>query len=501
MLNVGQVLPNAPSEHMLAKLGWQFVNLPLEVRNSYENWHLLEKARKAGRAKCLSTIEKASGPILITMSGGSLDGVIDDLVDWKPPIMCSTTQLSTLIHAGRPPEYCVCIDPRVAEHDTELNAPDFGNTVFLAHPSVPYLYLQRWLTRTDNTLYMSRLMEPDYDFYSHHLGTAYPWIKHIMRPMIDSAAACIAHATWLGYNPIYLIGVDYGGPRMVRWDWMRKQWKPDGITSGYEVTDDKDEGAGGLTATGSMAYSSRGTLLSTFMQMANKQYQQRVFQLSSKSALDMLPQVKWENALASQGQAPWIPMWDRKKIMEDIEIMLAAWNTFLIPSQGGWETDYVTYLADNEVNLEGVLRAANRNTLNNLKNFAAIEKAQQRPLKELMIEGKVTAEFGSLLLYPSEAFADWDWRKIRPIDVPSAVLRCRELVEKAKERGYSKEGVKPSGKTIQQQFLEGPVAPNAERIVNAPVLTDKGVPVQGPVAPEIAERMAAAQEKAPKGGG
>jgi len=228
---------------------------------------------------------------------------------------------------------------------------------------------------------------------------------------------------------------------MTRWDWTRERWQPDAVTSGHEVTD-TEPGVAGLTAPGVMNYSMRGALISSFMQMSGDSGAppQRIYQLSPHSALSMLPQVQWPDVLAAQGEIPELSADARTTILEDMEVELAAWDTFLVPAQGGWGVDYTTYLADNEINLEAVLRAGNRQMLNNLKNFAAIEEGHKRPLAELMAEGKVTAEFGALLSYPAAAFTTWDWHKIRPIDVPSVILRCRELVAMGHRRGIAKDG-------------------------------------------------------------
>ena len=459
MLNIGHLGKAAlESEHLMQKIGWQMVNLPHEVRNAFMNHVLLECGNDPSgidtivrlldrlkaiphRVRCMSEIPRVSGePIICIGSGSSLDPIVPHLKDWPHPIMCSTSQASTLIYHGRHPEYMICMDPRTAAVDRELDAPDWGNTAMITHPSIPFPYVTRWLLRSNNPMYVSRIMEPTYDWYSHHLGQGYPWIRHVILPMIDSVAAEVGFATWMGYNPIYLLGVDYGGPRMQRWDWNydAKQWAPDKVTSGYVAQHEGD--FSGLTASQAMSYSSRGALLSTFMQIANPRYKQRIYQLSSVSALNQFPYMKWEDVMATRGERP-EGGWDkqmRENIQENIEAALAAWDTFLVPIPGGWGLDYHTYVAKDEENYAKAMLGYNRQVENNLKNFAALEEQYKRPVLDMIRDGWISIEAGELLLKGADEFQDWDWKRIGPIDIGYCLQRRRHLLKLAKERGYEK---------------------------------------------------------------
>lgn len=445
MLNIGQLGAAAGNEHLVQKLAWQMVNLMLETQNAFANWHLayaseypetingtIELLRQVpGRIKCMSSIPRGTGPILIVGSGSSLNDLMPTIKDWKPPIMCSTSQGSTLVYYGRAPEYMICLDPRTAPAD-ELAASDWGNTAMLGHVSIPTLYIMSWLRRTKNPLYLGRIMEPSYDWYSHHLAQAYPWIRHVILPMIDTLAGAIGFATWLGYKPIYLAGCDYWGPRFDRYDYHydTQTWTLDSVSSKMDMGSHPQGGR-------AMGYSSRGTLLSSFLQMANPKYQQEIWQLSNKTVLNQFPYVEWKDVLASQGVAPSYP--DRQHIFDEIEIALATWDTFLVPVPGGWGIDYHTYIASEENNYMVAMSGYNNQILNNKRDFENLEKQNKAPVSELIASGVITVEAGDLLLHGTEEFPSWDWHKMDVINIGEVLLRRRWLLSEVKERGYTKD--------------------------------------------------------------
>lgn len=434
MLNVGQIQKGKTNRHLMQKMGWQMVNLRMETRNAFENWHQLEEQRDK-RVFCMSDIPKGSGPILIVMSGSSTNLVMPRIKEWPGAIMCSTSHVSTLVHEGRPPDYTVCIDPRVATPDTELDAPDFGDGVMLAHPSVPEPYISRWLDRAKGNIYLARIMEYNYDWYTHHLPQGYPWIRHIMLPMIDSLASAVSMATWLGYGPIFLSGVDYTGPRFNRWDYDMEtgEWSEDRVTSGYVAQDVGN--FNGMTAATAMSYSSRGALLSIFMQIANEKYKQRIYQLSPETAIHQVPFVNWAKLLENPDD---LPPFDREAIMDDIECAMAAWDTFIVRKNSGWGTDYHVFIADSEPGYVSALMSENNGIMTNKAEYGKIEESYNKPLADLIRDGTVSIEAGELLIHPIDEFQEWDWHSTEPIDVAATLARRNWLLKEYPKRGYSK---------------------------------------------------------------
>jgi len=434
------------NDHIVQKLGWQMKNLPMEVYNAVSNWGLFEAGHNPtiiperikllehlfnypGRVKSMEDIPRGSGPIVLVGSGSSLDSVVKELKDWKGAVICSTSHTSTLAYYGRPPDYTVCMDPRTATVDNELDLPDFGDGVLLGHPSIPTPYVERWLKRARGNIYLARIMEPSYEWYSHHLGQMYPWINHVTLPMIDSGAAMLSIATWLGYSPIYMIGIDYGGPRFQRWDYDMETttWKPDVVTSGYVAGDSGNYS--GMTGSGVMAYSSRGLLMSAFMQIANPKYQQCVYNMSTVSTLRQFPYVAWDDVKGNgEREVAWT-LKQREKVLEEIEITLAVWETYLVPTNAGFGRDYQTYIVTDEVAFIYAVLGYNHQIRVNKVEYARIEQQfKGTPLLELMRAGMVHVEAGDLLLRGADEFGDWDWRQTEEVDLGPILSQLTNVV-------------------------------------------------------------------------
>ena len=146
-----------------------------------------------------------------------------------------------------------------------------------------------------------------------------------------------------------------------------------------------------------MSYASRGSLMSAFLQMANEKYRQRIYNLSKWSALVQFPKKNWEAVLDGEPEGEY----DYKSVMDSIEMALAVWDTFMVPLQGGWGVDYVTYICKEEAQLYGSLLKHNEETLNNIRDFAKIEKEQGQPIQSMIDSGGITFETSDLLLPPT----------------------------------------------------------------------------------------------------
>ena len=445
MINMGNVGPAIRSPHIQQKLAWQATNLMSETRNAFTNWMLtyisfnpdkLAEYKELldlvpGRIKCISSMKKGSGPALIIGSGSSLNELMPRIKEWKGAIFCSTSQASTLIHYGIHPTYMIILDPRMCPQD-EFAADDWGDTDIIGHVSIPFVAIERWLRRAKGNIYFGRIMEPTYDWYSHHLGQGYSMIRHIMLPMIDSTASEIGFATWLGYGPIFLAGIDYGGPRFDRYEWNyeKKEWIADLVSSKFDMK----EHQAGIKA---MSYASRGTLLSSLMQIKNEKYKQKIYQLSDRSVLNQFPKVEWNDVLEKQGNID-TSNYPYQEVIDNIEISLSVWETFLIPAQGGWGTDYQTYIAAEIGPLINAIQSYNNSVTNNLRNFTQMEEQTGKPVAQMIQEGITTIEAGDLLLHAPEEFGEWDWHRIKPIDIDAVIARRQWLIDQAKKRGYIK---------------------------------------------------------------
>jgi hypothetical protein len=122
--------------------------------------------------------------------------------------------------------------------------------------------------------------------------------------------------------------------------------------------------------------------------------------------------------------------------MEDVEAFLAAWDTFLVPLSTGWGDDVHTYIAKDEQPYIQAMMGYNAQIQNNLNNFLYLEREQGRGINEMIRDGSLAIEAGELLMRGADEFGDWDWHKIKPIDVAAALEKRKRLIALADERGY-----------------------------------------------------------------
>lgn len=457
MVNEGMLMePGAV--HARAKMSWQQVNLRKETTNAFQNWQMIHDMHNAGRIKSLSEIPRPGGPAMIIGSGSSLDKIIDDLVNWPYPIFCSTSHGVTLLKHGRPPEYMCILDPQMALKEgadvglapgphpfDELKAPLGGweNTCLLAHPSAPFDYLKTWFEQSSRPVYMFRILEPTYDWYTHHLRWAYPWVDQNILPFIDSGASAISLATKLGYNPLYFAGIDYGGKRFTEAIYKGDgQWGDDPRQKNIEahlgaapehlpLKAGVIVGLGGLESSETMEYTQRGTLVTSFTAMRHEQKQVRVYLLSDHSNMTpFIPVLEWDNLKANHWEdgGPW-PAEFRQKWTDQIEIYLAHHDTFMVPLQSGFPfTDWRVYMMHHSRSMDA-LAALSQEILVNKANFERMEKQFNMTVREMIEKDLLTIEKGEMLIHDAEERKEWDWRLMKPIDVEAMTRRIAWLME------------------------------------------------------------------------
>jgi hypothetical protein len=447
--------------HLDSKMAWQQQNLRWETENAFLNHEILYRMRLAGRARCLSEAPPHQGPAIVVGSGSSLDKVIDHLYKWKGSIICSTSHGATLVKHGAPPTYMSCLDPRKAPED-EMAVPPGGwdRTHYLAHLSTPRGYFDEWFSRTNQLTYLFRIMEPTYDWYVKHLPWAYPWVRAKFLPFIDSSASNISLAARLGFDPIFTIGMDYGGPRFKQAEWMGTEWKeslPSGAISygggmwkkedGKLVTRDgfvpglKDPtggrfdvllGPGGIETDPGMMYSKRGMLISIFMQIMKDSNPIRVYQMSNPSNCNEFPYVDWQEVLDNQGDYPkWSPEL-RASVAETMEISLAQSDTFMIPVEGGFGTDYRVYMVGQDM-LYRALSDLNLELLDNKTDLMKKEKEMGMKIPEMIEKKLIQVEHGELVVHEAEDLKNWSVEKMSGLNIEAIAQHIRDVYDKSKE--------------------------------------------------------------------
>lgn len=170
---------------------------PNIVYNSHYNWRTIADAAERGDPVCVSTLPHVSGiPAIVLGSGPSLDQALPLLRSWPGAIFCGPSQVKALDAHHREPDYIVAIDTAAVVAE-QLDGPLYSQAILITHQAIDPSVLDMWRWRrrfvrlnTDNAAY------------------AYPWLRLSFTAHGCTPNAALQLAAWLGYSPIYLVGVD-----------------------------------------------------------------------------------------------------------------------------------------------------------------------------------------------------------------------------------------------------------------------------------------------------
>lgn len=199
---------------------------PIEISNSFFNHYHVWHEFKDGRAKSLQAAKlKSPEPALIIGSGPTADAGLPLLKNWKGAIFTSTSQATTCVYHGKDPTYIILLDPRTPIDElNRIDTWDNRNSALVLHPCAPHEYVKYWIWKK----YYYREMDPTNHFYSTVLATAYDFITTFHMLFSCTAAAQISLAHYLGYDPLFLTGVDFGYPfkrsRFTMWYYEKGKW-------------------------------------------------------------------------------------------------------------------------------------------------------------------------------------------------------------------------------------------------------------------------------------
>ena len=173
--------------------------------NAAANWSAISHDAMNGKPVCLSTLPHATGtPAVVVGSGPSLDKAVERIGAFPGAVFCGPSQVRTLDRWGRLPDYVVAIDSNKATAE-QLQGPVYSHTILLTHQCIDPSVLDLW--RWDRRFFRIRITDGD-DLQA----AAYPWLRVGFTVQGCTVNAAVQLAAWLGYSPIYLVGVDFGFP-------------------------------------------------------------------------------------------------------------------------------------------------------------------------------------------------------------------------------------------------------------------------------------------------
>ncbi len=146
-------------------------------------------------------------PAIIVGSGPSMDTALPYMKDWEGATFCNSSQGGALVRHGCDPTYVDVCDPRIV--DWEMQVPyNYKKTSLITHPGMDTTYLEWWKGQK----YLTRIYEPGYELYSRIWPMAYNWIPTYTLPFGNQPPWAVSHATAMKYEPIFLVGCDFGFP-------------------------------------------------------------------------------------------------------------------------------------------------------------------------------------------------------------------------------------------------------------------------------------------------
>lgn len=180
-----------------------------ETLNSFLNHPLILHDFATGRGR---TVEGGHGlgPALIVGSGPTLDDAHDLIRGWKGGLFCSTSQGITMLALGKRDFYMIAVDVKT-ESDELMPLDEWqGKGVkIITHPGIDPEIIQAW--RWEKRYF--RIIVHQMPLYTEIQPIAYPMITTTMYVYGCAVSAQLMLASMMGYNPLFMVGCDFGYPR------------------------------------------------------------------------------------------------------------------------------------------------------------------------------------------------------------------------------------------------------------------------------------------------
>lgn len=181
--------------------------------NAMENYSQIKKDFRVDEKMishnncCISGILKPiKRPVIITGSGPSLEKALPLLKDWKHHIFATPSNSLALVKHDKEPDYLNAFDSLHTLFDTIKAYKGWKKSALLTHPYAEPKTIKWWKGRK----YYYRRLYPGLEFSELILPMMFPWIKIGMRVTGCVSNNSISIAEYLGYDPIFLVGVDFG---------------------------------------------------------------------------------------------------------------------------------------------------------------------------------------------------------------------------------------------------------------------------------------------------
>lgn len=143
------------------------------------------------------------GPALMVGSGPTLEEISGVIQHFPGAIFCSPSQVRLLDVTGRLPDFLVVVDTSESQAD-KMKGPAYRDTILITHPCVDPAVNALWQRRPKKYF----VMHEEGEFLDTVVPEMYPWIGSKILNAGNVVNTMIYIASGLGFDPIYLAGVD-----------------------------------------------------------------------------------------------------------------------------------------------------------------------------------------------------------------------------------------------------------------------------------------------------
>jgi len=144
-------------------------------------------------------------PAIIIGSGPSLDRALPFLKNWNGAIFAATSNALSLVKHERDPDYINAFDSHWGLF-AHVEGYEWKNTTLLTHPYAEPKTIKWWKWNK----YYYRRYYVELEFSEVILPLLFPWIKIGIRVTGCVVNSNYSIASFWGFNPIFLVGVDFG---------------------------------------------------------------------------------------------------------------------------------------------------------------------------------------------------------------------------------------------------------------------------------------------------
>lgn len=197
--------------------------IPQWVINTFVNFGQILHEFQEEDMSLLTLKGEDRGPAVIVGSGPSLDKTAPLLKDWKGAVFCAGSNAKVAARWEHQPEY-VCVFDGGPMVKKQLDNYSWDGSTLITHPAVSPIVMQAWKWKKRYYLMMhpqhgwfeetNPIAFGNFALYPEVLGLKAPFVRVTILNAGCTVANAVQIAHWIGYDPLFLVGVDFGYPEL-----------------------------------------------------------------------------------------------------------------------------------------------------------------------------------------------------------------------------------------------------------------------------------------------